>query len=153
MPIISTERLSGFIAGVFLLRATESLISTVSSFFLPTTDITIKLSGAVPALIGAVIASFMGYGYLCLSDRKKWFHVVAIVVFSLSGCVSVFSAIVPFFIRSSANVDSIRVSMFIGAIVRLFVASALITCVVIVMKRTARPALTEADATSPLTAN
>lgn len=143
MPFLSTERLSGLIAGAFLIRATESFISAVGALFLPTVDMEIKMSGAVPGLIVAAVAGVLGYGYL-LPDRKRGFHIVALVVCALTACGSVLSAIVPFFMHSPASMDSMRTSMFIGAVIRLFVSLALLTGVVAVMKRTARPVPTSA---------
>lgn len=140
MPSLSSERLCGLIAGACLIRASESFLSTLNVFFLQTTDLGAKMVAVTPGLIGAAAAGFLAYAYLFFTKRKLWLHIVALVVFALAACGCIMSAIVSISMNSPASLDSMRTSMFIGGIVRLFISLALLACVVVLMKRSEAPA-------------
>jgi hypothetical protein len=135
MPTISTERLSGLIAGVCLIWATESFLSTLNVVFLSATDMSAKMIAVVPGLVVAAAAGFLAYAYLFFTERKLWLHIVALVVFTLAAFGSISSAVVSIFMDSPASLDSMRTSMVIGGVIRLFISLALLACVVVMMKR------------------
>lgn len=143
MPSISTERLSGLIAGAFLIRTSESFLSTVNVFFFMPVDMGSKMAGGGPALLWTLITGFLGYAYL-LPDRKKWLHVVALIACALSICGLLSTALVPFFMSSPASLDSMRYSMFFTTLIKIAISLALLACVIVVMKRSAPTALPSA---------
>lgn len=126
-----------------MIQASESCISTVNAFFLQS-DMAVKMTLAVPALIWALGAGSLGYAYL-FPDRKKWLHIVALIATGLFACGVVFKALTPFFMAPPAGLDSMRITMFTAGAIRLLASLALLACLVVVIKRSATP--TEPDHT------
>jgi uncharacterized membrane protein len=140
MSRISSERLSGIIAGAFFYRSMLLVISALGMLALPMGEITDRIMPALISFVPAVIGGFLGYGYL-LEARKKWFYVITLIALSLSACVSFLSVVGPFFMQHStddAMRSSARLSMVGRSSVELCMALALLVCVVCLMTKEKR---------------
>ncbi len=140
MSRISSERLSGIIAGAFFYRSALLLISAIGMLTLPINDAGTRMVSALTSLVPAVIGCFLGYGYL-LEARKKWFYVITLIALSLSVCVSLLGVVGPFFMEHStddAMRSSVRFSMLGRSSVELCMVVALVVCVVCLMKKEKR---------------
>jgi hypothetical protein len=137
MPPISYERLSGIVAGAFLFRATDSLLTVVSQLALPVGELSIRFLTAVPSIVAALVGGLIGYGFL-LPQRKRWFYLVTIVLLSLGASFSAFGALTPLFLDGKVG-EAMLGSMVARGLTQLAISLALIACVFVLMKKGADP--------------
>jgi hypothetical protein len=131
MSNIKMERMAGLIAGVFLVRSTESILSVVVSLAFSTGNFTSQITGAVAPFFGALLQAFLGWSYL-REKRKKWLYVFTLVLLALSVCGAVIEIIMPFTIHMI--VEAARPGIIASGITHLLIVVVLIGCVWQLMK-------------------
>ena len=95
---LSTERLTGFIAGVFAVRAFDVGLSAFGQLVLPVGELSDRLLLASPSLVGTIVSGLISLVYL-RSRQNRWHHVVAITLLALGIVYGAVIAATPIFVE------------------------------------------------------
>jgi hypothetical protein len=137
MTTLSSERLAGILAGLFLFLAADSLFSIVKILTLPLPDFSNRLPNICAALLPGLIEGLIGYGYL-RGNRKKWFHTGVLVLLSLSLGAGLWTCLEPMLLKTATypgQADLYLHRMFWTGLGRMLASLGLIALVFLLIKK------------------